>query len=123
MAILIPSDRDIRPVDPPRYGRHLSPGEQVQERLLTATPLTQRQLNVAGISTAVLKDGAGPAVLLPRRPDGAVRRTTDPPPTWRGSPLQPPRFWGRDDLATPGTDCQGGQYPVWMGAADDRGLR
>lgn len=49
MAILIPSDRDIRPIDPSRYGRHLSPSEQVQERLLTATPLTQRQLNVAVI--------------------------------------------------------------------------
>ncbi len=45
-------------------------GNQARQRLLAAMPVTQRQLDVAGVSTAVLEGGDGPAVVLLHGPGG-----------------------------------------------------
>ncbi len=42
----------------------LAPGQQARDQLLAAMPLTERQLQLAGVSTAVLEGGAGPPVVL-----------------------------------------------------------
>ena len=39
-------------------------GDDARQRLLTAIPVTERQLRLAGISTAVLEGGDGPPVVL-----------------------------------------------------------
>jgi hypothetical protein len=39
-------------------------GEAVRERLLTGMPVTERRLELAGVSTAVLEGGDGPPVIL-----------------------------------------------------------
>lgn len=41
-----------------------SAGKQARERLLTAMPLTERHLQLAGVSTAVLEGGTGPPIVL-----------------------------------------------------------
>lgn len=48
----------------------LTAGDEARERLLAAMPVTQRQLPVAGVSTAVLEGGAGPDVVLLHGPGG-----------------------------------------------------
>ena len=45
-------------------------GDEARERLLAAMPVTQRQLPMAGVSTAVLEGGAGPDVVLLHGPGG-----------------------------------------------------
>ena len=40
------------------------PAEWARERLLAAMPVTERRLQLAGVSTAVLEGGAGPPVVL-----------------------------------------------------------
>jgi pimeloyl-ACP methyl ester carboxylesterase len=42
----------------------LSGGNNYRERLLATIPLTERRLQLAGVSTAVLEGGAGPPVVL-----------------------------------------------------------
>ena len=39
-------------------------GDVARERLLTGIPVTERRLELAGVSTAVLEGGAGPPVVL-----------------------------------------------------------
>jgi pimeloyl-ACP methyl ester carboxylesterase len=39
-------------------------GEAIRERLLTGMPVTERRLELAGVSTAVLEGGDGPPVVL-----------------------------------------------------------
>ncbi|MGH7265356.1 MAG: hypothetical protein ACREMB_10950 [Candidatus Rokuibacteriota bacterium] len=46
-----------RPVRPPV-------GQEARERLLAGLPVTERRLNLAGVSTAVLEGGEGPPVVL-----------------------------------------------------------
>jgi pimeloyl-ACP methyl ester carboxylesterase len=41
-----------------------SPDPQARDQLLTAMPLTERQLQLAGVSTAVLEGGNGPPIVL-----------------------------------------------------------
>lgn len=41
-----------------------SVGDEVRERLLTGLPVTERRLQLAGISTAILEGGDGPSVVL-----------------------------------------------------------
>jgi pimeloyl-ACP methyl ester carboxylesterase len=41
-----------------------SPGQEARAQLLAAMPLTERRLQLAGVSTAVLEGGAGPPVVL-----------------------------------------------------------
>jgi len=41
-----------------------SAGQQARGQLLAAMPLTERQLQLAGVSTAVLEGGAGPPIVL-----------------------------------------------------------
>jgi pimeloyl-ACP methyl ester carboxylesterase len=41
-----------------------SAGQQARDQLLAAMPLTERQLQLAGMSTAVLEGGAGPPIVL-----------------------------------------------------------
>ena len=48
-----------------------TPGEDARERLLAAMPVSERRLQLAGISTAVLEGGDGPPVVLLHGP-GAV---------------------------------------------------
>jgi pimeloyl-ACP methyl ester carboxylesterase len=48
----------------------LTNGDKARERLLAAMPLSQRRLPVAGVLTAVLEGGAGPAVVLLHGPGG-----------------------------------------------------
>lgn len=43
--------------------RH-SPGEATRERLLAGMPVTERRLELAGVSTTVLEGGDGPPVVL-----------------------------------------------------------
>lgn len=50
------------PVVEPRSRSHV--GKQARERLLAAMPVTERRLELAGISTAVLEGGNGPPVVL-----------------------------------------------------------
>ena len=50
------------PTERRRGRRHI--GKQARERLLAAMPVTERRLEVAGISTAVLQGGSGPPVVL-----------------------------------------------------------
>ncbi len=45
-------------------------GDDARERLLAAMPVTQRRLPGAGVSTAVLEGGDGPAVMLLHGPGG-----------------------------------------------------
>jgi pimeloyl-ACP methyl ester carboxylesterase len=52
------SDRDVENRDPE------SAGHRAREQLLDATPLTERHLMLAGISTAVLIGGDGPPIVL-----------------------------------------------------------
>jgi pimeloyl-ACP methyl ester carboxylesterase len=40
------------------------PGKQARDRLLDAMPLTERRLQLAGVSTAVLEGGDGPPIVL-----------------------------------------------------------
>jgi pimeloyl-ACP methyl ester carboxylesterase len=49
--------------DPKARMRRLG-GEAVRERLLTGMPITERRLELAGVSTAVLEGGDGPSVVL-----------------------------------------------------------
>jgi pimeloyl-ACP methyl ester carboxylesterase len=44
-------------------GRH-SPGDDARARLLAGIPVTERQLELAGVSTAMLEGGDGPPVVL-----------------------------------------------------------
>jgi pimeloyl-ACP methyl ester carboxylesterase len=90
-------------------------GDQARERVLAGIPLTQRRLQLAGVTTALLEGGDGPPLLLlhgqggwaagwlPIIPDlvrthrivapdlpglGASETPTDhptPPPCWPGS--------------------------------------
>ena len=41
-----------------------SAGDEARERLLAGTPVTERRLDLAGVSTAVLEGGKGPPVVL-----------------------------------------------------------
>lgn len=41
-----------------------SAGQQARDRLLAAMPLAERQLELAGVSTAVLEGGDGPPIVL-----------------------------------------------------------
>ena len=45
-------------------------GDDARERLLATMPVTERRLQLAGISTAVLEGGAGPPVVLLHGPSG-----------------------------------------------------
>jgi hypothetical protein len=45
-------------------------GADARERLLAALPVTERRLQLAGVSTAVLEGGAGPPVVLLHGPSG-----------------------------------------------------
>jgi pimeloyl-ACP methyl ester carboxylesterase/SAM-dependent methyltransferase len=47
-----------------------SVGEDARQRLLAALPVTERRLQLAGISTAVLEGGDGPPVVLLHGPSG-----------------------------------------------------
>jgi pimeloyl-ACP methyl ester carboxylesterase len=47
-----------------------SAGDDARERLLAGLPVTERRLQLAGISTAVLEGGAGPPVILLHGPSG-----------------------------------------------------
>jgi pimeloyl-ACP methyl ester carboxylesterase len=44
--------------------RHASVGEQARRQLLARMPVTERRLQLAGVSTAVLEGGDGPPVVL-----------------------------------------------------------
>jgi pimeloyl-ACP methyl ester carboxylesterase len=44
--------------------REQTSGEQARDRLLAAMPLSERRLELTGVSTAVLEGGAGPPVVL-----------------------------------------------------------
>lgn len=46
------------------------PGEEARRRLLAELPVTERRLLLAGISTAVLEGGRGPAIVLLHGPMG-----------------------------------------------------
>ncbi|HEX6196914.1 MAG TPA: alpha/beta hydrolase [Jiangellaceae bacterium] len=50
------NDRQLRTEVPP--------GQQARDRLLDAMPLTERRLQLAGVSTAVLEGGDGPPIVL-----------------------------------------------------------
>jgi pimeloyl-ACP methyl ester carboxylesterase len=41
-----------------------TPGDEAREQLLAGIPVTERRINLAGISTAVLEGGDGPPVIL-----------------------------------------------------------
>jgi pimeloyl-ACP methyl ester carboxylesterase len=45
-------------------GRHRAIGDDARRRLLAGTPVTERRLDLAGVSTAVLEGGDGPPVVL-----------------------------------------------------------
>ena len=45
-------------------------GEDARERLLAGMPVTERRLQLAGVSTAVLEGGDGPPVVLLHGPSG-----------------------------------------------------
>lgn len=45
-------------------GSRPHPGNQARERMLAAMPVTERRLELAGISTAVLEGGDGPPIIL-----------------------------------------------------------
>jgi pimeloyl-ACP methyl ester carboxylesterase len=47
-----------------KKGSRASAGEAARERLLAGLPVTERRLQLAGISTAVLEGGAGPPIVL-----------------------------------------------------------
>ena len=47
-----------------------SSGDDARERLLAALPVTERRLQLAGVSTAVLEGGDGPPVVLLHGPSG-----------------------------------------------------
>ena len=47
-------------------------GDEARELLLAGLPVTERRLQVAGFSTAVLEGGAGPPIVLLHGP-GRVR--------------------------------------------------
>jgi pimeloyl-ACP methyl ester carboxylesterase len=45
-------------------------GEDARERLLARLPVTERRLQLAGVSTAALEGGDGPPVVLLHGPSG-----------------------------------------------------
>ena len=51
------------------HGRRPASGD-ARERLLTGIPVTERRLQLAGVSTAVLEGGDGPPVVLLHGPGG-----------------------------------------------------
>jgi pimeloyl-ACP methyl ester carboxylesterase len=51
----------LRSNDPPTQR---STGEYARERLLSGLPVTERRLQLAGVSTAVLEGGDGPPIVL-----------------------------------------------------------
>ncbi|MBA3473655.1 MAG: alpha/beta hydrolase [Rubrobacter sp.] len=55
--------------DVEEHGRRPA-GDDARERLLTGIPVTERRLQLAGISTAVLEGGDGPPVVLLHGPGG-----------------------------------------------------
>src|SRR5687767_10403982 len=52
------------------YAPDLPVGASARDQLLAALPIKQRQLDVAGVSTAVLEGGAGKPVVLLHGPGG-----------------------------------------------------
>lgn len=52
-----------------RHGQSIA-GKDARQRLLSAIPVTERRLLLAGISTAVLEGGNGPPVILLHGPSG-----------------------------------------------------
>ena len=52
-------------------------GEHARERLLAGIPVTQRRLELAGVSTAVLEGGDGPPLLLLHGPAGSAIHWAD----------------------------------------------
>ena len=51
-------------------GRRPILGEGARQRLLADMPVTERRLQLAGVSTAVLEGGSGPPVVLLHGPSG-----------------------------------------------------
>jgi len=43
-------------------------GEAARQRLLAGLPISERRLELAGVSTALLEGGAGPAIVLSHGP-------------------------------------------------------
>jgi pimeloyl-ACP methyl ester carboxylesterase/SAM-dependent methyltransferase len=54
-----------------------STGDDARARLLAGLPVTERRLQLAGVSTAVLEGGAGPPVVLLHGPSGYAAHWTD----------------------------------------------
>jgi pimeloyl-ACP methyl ester carboxylesterase len=58
-------------------GRHAA-GEEVRKRLLSGLPVTERRLQLAGVSTAVLEGGDGPPIVFLQGEFAAVWRRVIP---------------------------------------------
>ena len=100
--------------------RRLS-GEAVRERLLTGMPVTERRLELAGVSTAVLEGGDGPpVVLLHGAGEFAACWAWVLPDLLRTRRVVAPDLPGHGASAVTGDPPDAGRVAAWLGQLIER---
>jgi pimeloyl-ACP methyl ester carboxylesterase len=102
-----------------RTGR--STGEAARERLLTGMPVTERRLELAGVSTAVLEGGDGPpVVLLHGAGEFAACWIRVVPDLVRTRRVVVPDLPGHGASAVAGDPPDAGRVAAWLGELIER---
>jgi pimeloyl-ACP methyl ester carboxylesterase len=98
-----------------------STGEAARERLLTGMPVTERRLEVAGVSTAVLEGGDGPpVVLLHGAGEFAAGWVRVIPDLVRTHLVVVPDLPGHGASAVTGDPADAGRVAAWLGELIER---
>jgi pimeloyl-ACP methyl ester carboxylesterase len=96
-------------------------GEAVRERLLTGMPVTERRLELAGVSTAVLEGGDGPpVVLLHGAGEFAACWMRMVPDLVRTHRVVVPDLPGHGASAVTGDPPDAGRVAAWLGELIER---
>jgi pimeloyl-ACP methyl ester carboxylesterase len=96
-------------------------GEAVRERLLTGMPVTERRLELAGVSTAVLEGGDGPpVVLLHGASEFAACWMRVVPDLVRTHRVIVPDLPGHGASAVTGDPPDAGRVAAWLGQLIER---
>jgi pimeloyl-ACP methyl ester carboxylesterase len=96
-------------------------GEAVRERLLTGMPVTERRLELAGVSTAVLEGGDGPpVVLLHGASEFAACWMRVLPDLVRTHRVVAPDLPGHGASAVTGDPPDAGRVAAWLGQLIER---
>jgi pimeloyl-ACP methyl ester carboxylesterase len=98
-----------------------SVGGQARERLLATMPVTERRLELAGISTAVLEGGNGaPVVLLHGPGEYAAKRMRVIPDLVTTHRVVAPDLPGHGTSGTPDGELDADRVLAWLGELIDR---